>query len=234
MIWQRYAKTLTDVLKLDGSIVAVSYTYDPPDVKRPKACRGCFALDKAHQGETLVLDADNSSCGGGTWHLGLGDPPQGKAGEGLKKFLVHGEKLAMSYAVFHRMMVTASPPPKGLASHIVMAPMDQAQLEPDVAVFYVNPEQACRIITLHAFFTGRSPKAEMIGAHCHMAVAYSLVTGEVNVSFSDWTARKMTGTPKDVMYVSVPYCHLPGIVESIPRCTAGTAEERPFSDYMSG
>jgi uncharacterized protein (DUF169 family) len=221
MIWQQYAKTLTDVLKLKGHIVSVSYTFDPPVAKRPKACRACVGMDQVHKGETIILDAGNSSCGGGTWHLGLGPQPQGKAAEGLKRFLVDGEKLVCGYAAFHRMAALATPPPRDVASTIVMAPMDKA-------------EQACRLITLHTFFTGRTPRAELIGSHCHMAVAYSLVSGEVNVSFGDWTARQMIRSAQDLCWVTVPYHHLPNIIAAIPRCTAGTAESRPFSDYMSG
>jgi uncharacterized protein (DUF169 family) len=234
MVWKQYAKTLTEVLKLEGRIVSVSYTFDAPPVKRPKSCRACFAMDQVHKGESVILDVENSSCGGGTWHLGLGGPPQGKAAEGLKRFLVDGEKLVCSYAAFHRMAALATPPPKDVASTIVMQPMDEAVLEPDVAVFYVNAEQACRLITLHTFFTGRTPRAELIGSHCHMAIAYSLVSNEVNVSFGDWTARQMIRSDQALCWVTVPYYHLPGIIAAIPRCTAGTAEGRPASDYMSG
>ena len=57
-----------------------------------------------------------------------------------------------------------------------------------------------------------------------MAITYPLVSGEINVSFMDYTARKMKGYNADELFVSVPYHRMAGIIESIPLCTAGTAK----------
>ena len=232
MIWQDFAKALTETLKLKNHIVAITYTYGDVEGASGEPCRVCNALMRAHHGGTMALTAENSTCGGGTWHLGLGDPPAGKAGKALRNFLVHGEKLACSYATFHRMMALTSPPPKDVADHVVFAPMDTMRLEPDIAIFIVNAEQTCRMLTLYSYSTGKAPRTEMMGSGCHMAVAYPLVSGEMNVSFSDWTARPMMKMQPDELIVSVPYCLLPGIIEAIPRCTAGTAEGRPIREFM--
>jgi hypothetical protein len=53
---------------------------------------------------------------------------------------------------------------------------------------------------------------------------YPLVSGEINVSFLDFTARKMKKYSPDELFVSVPYHRMAGIIESIPFCTAGTAK----------
>lgn len=234
MIWQECAKTLTETLGLKDHIIALTYTYDDIEGASGDRCRVCTALMQAHRGNTIVLTVENSTCPGGTWHLGLGDPPRGEAGKALMNFLVHGEKLACSYATFHRMMALTSPPPKGVADRIVFAPMDTMPLEPDLAIFVANAEQTCRLLTLYSYFTGKAPRTEMMGSGCHMAVAYPLVSGEMNVSFSDWTARPMMEMQPDELIVSVPYHLLPGIIEAIPRCTAGTAKGRPISDFMPG
>lgn len=234
MIWQDFAKTLTETLKLKNHIIAITYTYDDLEGASGEPCRVCNALMQAHHGDTIALTVENSTCGGGTWHLGLGDPPGGEAGKALRNFLVHGEKLACSYATFHRMMALTSPPPKDVADHVVFAPMDSVPLEPDIVIFMVNAEQACRLLTLYTYFTGKAPQTEMMGSGCHMAVAYPLVSGEMNVSFSDWTARPMMKLQPDELIVSVPYHLLPEIIEAIPRCTAGTAKGRPISEFMPG
>jgi uncharacterized protein (DUF169 family) len=234
MIWQDYAKTLGKTLGLKNHIVAITYTYDDIEGASDKPCRVCTALMNAYHGDTLALTAASSTCGGGTWHLGLGDPPKGEAGRALRNFLVHGEKLACSYATFHRMMALTTPPPRDVADRIIFAPMDAMPLEPDLAIFIVNAEQTCRLLTLYTYFTGKAPQTEMMGSGCHMAVAYPLVSGEMNVSFSDWTARPMMKMAPDEGIVSIPYYLLPGIIEAVPRCTAGTAEGRPVSDFLPG
>lgn len=232
MLWKKHAKALTDALKLKGHIVGITYTNDRIKGADGEKCRACTALMKAYKGKSILLGLENSVCGGGTWHLGLGERPSGEDSKALMNFLVHGEKLACSYAAFHRMTALATEPPKNVADYILFAPMDEMALEPDIAVFMVDPEQACRLLTLYTYFTGKAPKTEMMGSGCHMAIAYSISTGEMNVSFSDWTARPIMQMAKDELLVTVPYYLLHNMVEAIPRCTAGTAEGRPYTDYL--
>ena len=96
------------------------------------------------------------------------------------------------------MTALTSPPPRNVADRVVFAPLGITPLEPDVVLFFVNAEQACRLLTLYTYFTGKSPRTEMMGSGCHMAVAYPLVSGEINVSFSDWTARPMMGMAPEI------------------------------------
>jgi len=57
-----------------------------------------------------------------------------------------------------------------------------------------------------------------------MAIMYPLLTGEVNISFQDYTARKICKMEKDKLLVSIPSQRIPQIIESIDRCSAGTAK----------
>ena len=57
-----------------------------------------------------------------------------------------------------------------------------------------------------------------------MAITYPLVTGELNISFYDYTARKMCGVERDKLLVTIPYQRMPEIIESIDKCSAGTAK----------
>ena len=224
MIWQEWSQTLKDVLGLKGSPVAVTYSIEPAPDPAPGKHWVCQAMQDARDGKTICLTRDNSACPGGTGHLGLGPLPSGKEARALQRFLVHGEKLFCSIVAFHRAMALAVQPPLGLADRVLFAPLEAAAAEPDLVLFLCNAEQACRLITLATFSTGISPKTELVGSACHMAVAYPLVSGEVNVSFLDYTARKMKRYDPNELIVSVPYPHMPSLVASIPRCTAGTAK----------
>ena len=112
MQWKEHATALTEALKLKGHIVGVTYTNDRVEGAGDDKCRACTALTKAHKGKSILLGKDNSACGGGTWHLGLGDRPSGEDSKALMDFLVHGEKLACSYAAFYRMTALTTAPPK--------------------------------------------------------------------------------------------------------------------------
>jgi uncharacterized protein (DUF169 family) len=230
MEWQRYAKDIAKLLRLKGSPIAVTYSMDPPSNSVGGDHRVCEALLKARDGDIIDLTVETSTCGGGTWHLGLGERPKGDADKALKEFLVNGEKLFCSLAGFHRAMALTAPPPIGLAEHVILSPLEKAELPPDVVVFICNAVQACRLVTLDGYDTGIPPRIEMAGATCHMTIAYPLVTGELNVNLMDYTSRRIKGYSANDLMVSVPYHRMHGIMRSIPHCTAGTAKfEMPES-----
>ena len=172
----------------------------------------------------IDITADTSACPGGTWHLGLAERPGGEADRAVKEFLVDGEKIYCSIAAFHRGQALTAPPPLGLAEHVVLAPMSKAELRPDVVLFICNAEQGCRLVTLDGYDTGIPPRVEMSGATCHQAIAYPVVTGELNVSLMDYTSRRMPGLEAGDLLVSIPYHRFHGVMRSIDCCTAGTAK----------
>lgn len=220
--WRDYARELQQVLGLRGKPVSVTYTAERVAGASGDKVAACDALVRVREGASLLLDKDTLDCQGGKWHLGLAPEPQGEARQRLNKFLVQGEKLFCSPAVFHRTSL-GTPPPLGLTPYVYMAPLAQSPLRPDVVVFFVNPEQACRLMTLATWSTGVSPRCLFVGSTCRMAITYPLLSGEINVVLGDWTTRKRPGYEAGELLVSVPYHHLHGIIEAIPECTAGTA-----------
>jgi uncharacterized protein (DUF169 family) len=232
MEWQEFSTRLRDVLKLAGSPVSVTYSMEPAVNAEPGKHAVCRAILGARNGQVIDLNKETSSCPGGTWHLGLGPKPTGDADRALKKFLVDGEKLFCSIAAFNRALMLGTQPPLGLADHVIISPLEKADRMPDLVLFVVNPEQACRLIQLVTYWDGISPKTELVGAGCHQAIAYPLVSGEVNVTFMDWTARRSVPYRYDELIVSVPYHRIKGLVEAIGRCTAGLAEFEDPSSFL--
>lgn len=224
MVWREWSRRLTEVLGLKGRPVAITYSIEPGHEPTPGKHWVCQAMQDARDGKAVCLTQENSACPGGSWHLGLVPQPTGKAARALQRFLVHGEKLFCSIAAFHRAMALATQPPLGLADQVLFGGLDAAEQEPDVVLFLCDAEQACRLITLATYTAGISPKTELVGSACHMAIAYPLVSGEINVSFLDYTARKMKHYDRDELIVSVPYPRMADLVASIDRSTAGTAK----------
>jgi len=232
MEWKEFAKTLKEVLKLDGSPVAITYSMRPARRADEAKAWVCRALLGARDGKTFCISKETSSCAGGTWHLGLGPRPSGDADKALKKFLVRGEKLFSSVSTFYRCMSLTSPPPAGLADYVIFSPLEEADQKPDLVVFICNPEQGCRLLTLALYATGVPPRTEMGGSTCHMAIAYPIVSGEINVSLLDYTSRRIQKFREDELTVSVPYHHMRQIVESVEFCSAGTASIEDFQRML--
>jgi uncharacterized protein (DUF169 family) len=225
MEWTKYADEIRELLGLEGSAVAITYSMDAA----PNALKGkhrvCDALIKARDGATIDLTASTSACGGGTSSLGLGERPKPGTEEdrSLKDFLVNGEKLYCSVATFYRSQALSSPPPFGMAEHVILEPLGQAKRRPDAILFICNAEQASRLVQLDMYDTGIPPKVELSGATCHQAVAYPVSTGELNVSFMDFTSRHIKKFKPSDLLVTVPYHRFLGIMRSIDHCTAGRA-----------
>jgi uncharacterized protein (DUF169 family) len=230
MEWKDYAGQIIEVLGLKGNPVAITYSMKPPSESSDRKCRVCDAFLRARDGEVIDLTASTLTCPGGIWHLGLGERPKGEAAKALKEFLVNGEKLYCSIAAFHRSQALTTEPPFGLADHVILSPMDKAEFRPDIVLFICNAEQACRLVTLDNYDTGIPPKTEMAGSTCHQAVAYPIVSGELNVSLMDYTSRHIHGYKPEDLLVSIPYHLFHGVMRSIEHCTAGTAKmEMPES-----
>jgi uncharacterized protein (DUF169 family) len=223
--WRDYSLRLKELLALDGSPIAVTYSMTPaPAATETGRNAVCQALMKARSGAVIDLTRESSACPGGVWHLGLGPRPSGKTADVLKKFLVDGEKLFCTIATMNRTMTLTTEPPAGLAEHVILSPLEKAELMPDLVVFLCNPEQACRLVTLATYPDGKPPRAELAGSTCHMVIAYPLVTGEINVSLMDYTSRKYQGCKQDDLFVTIPFHLMAGLMWSIDRCSAGTAK----------
>jgi uncharacterized protein (DUF169 family) len=172
----------------------------------------------------IDLTAENSTCPGGSQYLGLKAQAPEHA-RTLREFLIHGEKLFSSPVAIYRSMALAKvKPPFGLAEHVVFSPMHRTESRPDITVFICNAWQAARLINLAYYETGIPMECDPTGSLCRSVITYPLVTGKVNVSFGDITARKMEKFPADELFVTLPYAHLLSVVANLTSCTAGTAE----------
>lgn len=222
--WQEYSAEITDVLKLEGSPVAVTYAWEGSSSAQGGKHRVCDAFLSARSGKVIDITKETSGCPGGTRYLGFPQQQTEESTRALQDFLVNGEKLYCSIATFYRSTSLIEKPPVGLAPHVIFSPLELAEKQPDLVLFICNAEQGSRLVTLDMYSTGIPPKLQMAGATCSQAVAYPIVTGELNVSLMDYTSRHIKGyTPSDLI-VSIPWHRFLGVMRSIPGCTAGRAK----------
>lgn len=219
-----FSDALKKVLNLDFSPVAISCLQGPLPTDQPKKVRICRAVLDAGKGKTSFVSRSNNACFGGSWHLGFTRLTDPRVTELVKKFVVEGEKLFSTREALDNLLTQMDPVPDNSQSHYVLAPLEEADFLPQIVVFIVNPEAACRLLTLAVFPDGSMPKIKIGGPTCRMAIVYPILSGETNISFYDYTARKMCQVEKDKLLVSIPYGKIPGLVENINRCSAGTAK----------
>jgi uncharacterized protein (DUF169 family) len=237
MIWQEYSKQLKDVLKLDGSPVAVTFSSSPATNGKAAKAMACGAFyQAARKGTTFNMTAETCSCPGGATFLGLAMPSPERAAL-VQKFLIDGEKFSSCAASFFRARTLGQgQPPMGLAKFVVIGPMEQFELKPDLVLFVCDPAQASRLVTLSSYETGIPVQGQLSSSTCGGAVTYPLSTGRPNISLLDTSSRHLVKGFKDSdLIFSAPYFIVRSIVESIPLSTAGTAEAgMSYAEIMKG
>jgi len=222
--WQGYARILRELLSLDYSPVALSCLTGGlihPGTKKVRICR---AVLEAGKGEVVELDKSNNACFGASWHLGFHNIKDPKILAMVKKFVVEGEKLFCSYEALDNLISQMGEVPDNSAKRFVLVPLEKAEHQPQLVIFIANAEAACRIITLGIFSDGKMPGVKIGGPTCRMSIIYPLLSGEINISFYDYTARKLCDVEKDKLLITIPYQKMPQLIEGIAKCSAGTAK----------
>jgi uncharacterized protein (DUF169 family) len=222
--WQEYALTLKKVLGLELSPVSLSCIKETPPDKSNDKVRICRAFVDAAQGKSVCIGKDNNACFGASWHMGFRKIDDPKVAQMVKKFVVEGEKLFCSYEALDKLISRMEPVPDNSCSYFSLAPMETAEFAPELVIFVCNAAEACRLLTLVVFIDGEMPNIKIGGPTCRMSVMEPLLTGQVNLSFYDYTARKISKVAKDKLLVSIPYAKIPQIVGSLDKCSAGSAK----------
>jgi uncharacterized protein (DUF169 family) len=153
----------------------------------------------------------------------------------VKKFVVEGEKLFCSYQALEKLISQMEEVPDNSHSCFLLSPLESAELKPQLVIFVCNAEAACRLLTLGIFLDGIMPKVKIGGPTCRMAIISPLLSQEINLSFYDYTARKICNVEKDKLLVTIPYQKIPLIIENIDKCSAGKAKieyPREFREFL--
>jgi uncharacterized protein (DUF169 family) len=231
MDYKEQSDILKRVLGLQKEPLAISFTNQEVSKGNYEKISICKAIKLAAEGDCFLIDEKVSTCPGGSRYCGFSGEITGEKKRRLQNFLTKGEKLTHSLVSFERMQKLSVAPPTGLADRIIMCPLEKAEIRPDMILFLSNPEQTCRIITLDTYWDGLNPIQQLIGALCHTAISYTIMTGNTNISMGDWTARSHQQFESDVVFVSVPYERLNNLIAAITECSAGEAAIKIPEDF---
>lgn len=222
--WKGYAQLLKELLGLEYSPVGLGCFKEPVLPPSEKKLRICRAILDAGKGQTLQIDKKTNSCFGASWHLGFRKFDNPEVSKMVRKFVVEGEKLFSSYQALDNLLGQMGEVPDNSAAYFVLGPLEKCEFSPQLVIFICDPQAACRLLTLATFSDGLMPKIKIGGPTCRLAIIYPLLTGEINLSFYDHTARKICNVDKDKLIITVPYSRIPKIIKSINKCSAGIAK----------
>lgn len=213
------SQVLTDVLKLDGSPVAVKLAKTEANVPKGyrhlnEVLRHCEMVQMARRGAKFYATVEQHACKGGAGMLGVIDIPENvKSGE-----FYH--KLGRFSSIEHAEQTMSDIPYVDFKTYAtVYAPLKEASFTPDVVVLLCNPQQAMLIAQANVYELHSRNIADFSGIQslCGDAVAAPLIRGTINFTLGCSGSRKFAKVHEDELIVGVPMKLLPDLVRAMKK-----------------
>lgn len=213
------SQVLTDVLKLDGSPVAVKLAKTEANVPKGyrhlnEVLRHCEMVQMARRGAKFYATVEQHACKGGAGMLGVIDIPENvKSGE-----FYH--KLGRFSSIEHAEQTMSDIPYVDFKTYAtVYAPLKEASFTPDVVVLLCNPRQAMLIAQANVYELHSRNIADFSGIQslCGDAVAAPLIRGTINFTLGCSGSRKFAKVHEDELIVGVPMKLLPDLVRAMKK-----------------
>jgi uncharacterized protein (DUF169 family) len=205
--------SIFDKFNFQIPVIGVKFLIEKPDninrLNRKMAL--CEMLKLAQEGNVFYSDHENHECGGGKHVIGAEvEQPytNGQFGAGLCVF--DGTRSASR--IYQYIPAIG----KGKVNHIVFAPLNKLNFEPDVVVITANTDQAEILLRASTYKTGKiwvSKWSAVMG--CAWLLAYPYLTGEVNYSVTGLGhgMKRKKLFPANMVLISIPFDILPGFIQ---------------------
>jgi len=212
------AEKMKQILELPHSPTAVRLIKPgeeiPKNIKTPdKRSRHCQLLMLARHGDTLLLTPDQLACPAAAAAFGFAPLPEMiSSGKMLHTLGLYESPEAAAETM--RTMPRLKP---NSISALVVGPLDEFPLEPDVVVVEGLPEQVMWLCLARTFKAGGrlSFSTSIFQCCCVDSTVVPYLTGEINASPGCYGCRDSTDTPREDMFIGIPAPLLEMIVEGL-------------------
>lgn len=220
---KRYASVLKETLKLRGEPVAIRLIrkgepypegYDFPE----KQMSHCQLVAAARRGDSFKAPLDAQGCMVGASALNMAPTSEKVAsGEFHHSIGMHGSAEAAKRMISERMIVPFENEGE------VVAPLKDADFEPDVVVIIDIPERCYWIVPLSTAEKGGRAQfsTSPFQCCCEDVAAVPICTGSPNISIGCFGCRKRTDMKADEMAVGIPYSLIPEFTDRLGIYAAG-------------
>lgn len=229
------AKELTNMLTLRWSPVAVKLLKPgekvPDHVYEPSVpLRHCQAITAARRGNSLYMPPSKHACPDGAAIMGLVPmSPKLRSGELYLLF-----KKLPTIECAQKMIATRQEFEAGTYAATVLAPLEDAEFEPDVVIFTIYPEQMMWLCCASSYSTGERHTFHTSGYNstCADLTVQVMKNQKMNISFGCYGARAISDISDFEAYVSVPYQQLPTLVGALQKLSVKSIPEARRKIYM--
>ncbi len=216
--YQEAARELEDTLGLESCLIGLKYG-DKPDLRGDpeRKLAACEAIDVVRREKAVVnLSSESCNCIGGKYYLGLAAVPK----EQIIRVVMDVHKMFASEQMAQRFLDNV-PPPSGWDNVVVIAPLSDMSVEPDLVLSVCNADQANRIVSLLMYSGLRPFTYNLVSAGC-TSLAHSMVTGEIDINFITGHARRrVPNFAAHELIVAMPFKRFKEAVANLPYAGAG-------------
>jgi uncharacterized protein (DUF169 family) len=207
MSFRETAEKIRQILELQHSPIAIRLIKSgeemPKHINVPeKRSRHCQLLMLARHGETLLLTPDHLACPAAAAAFGFAPLPEMiSSGKMLHTLGLYESPEAAAETM--RTMPRLKPQS---ISALVVGPLDDFPMEPDVVVVEGFPEQVMWLCLARTFKAGGRLKfsTSIFQCCCVDSTVVPYMTGEINLSPGCYGCRDSTDTPKEDMFIGIP------------------------------
>jgi len=221
---REYVKELKDLLNLQRDPVGVKFlnageetafikTYDA----RTKS-RYCQALMRAGQGEQVLITAENISCPASAAAFGLKPLPEMlSSGQMLFKMGLFDSPNAARDAMEGMTRLE-----QGKYTAVLLSPLDNIEIEPDIVVIEALPEQLMWLSLASIYETGKRLEfnTAVFQATCVDSTVIPFVTGKLNSSLGCYGCRESTDALDEENLIGIPYREMERIFLNLQKLAA--------------
>ena len=232
---QTLSQIFRDTLTMRWSPVAVRLLRPgeavPEGLAEPsEPLRYCQSVIAARRGHCLYMPPRRHGCPDGTGILGLVEMSE-KLRSGALYLLF---KKLPDIETAQAMIASRPEFAAGSYTATAVAPLEQAQFEPDVVIFTVEPEQAMWICCASTYSGGGRQNFHTSGynATCADLTVRVMQTGEMNMAFGCYGGRASTEIEDSMVYLSIPYAKLPAIATALQKLAKKSIPEERRKIYL--
>lgn len=212
---------LVDILKLEREPVGVKFIKDHEEMdfldqyEGKTKSRYCQALMRAGKGGKIMLTAENIACPASAAAFGLKPLPEMlSSGQ-----MLHNMGLFATLEAGAKAMEGMTRLEQGKFSSVILSPLSNMEVEPDVVVIESKPEHLMWLSLASIYETGERLEfnSAIFQATCVDSTVIPFATGKLNSSLGCYGCREATDVTEDENLVGIPYRDLRSITENLEK-----------------
>jgi len=215
---------LKSILKLDREPVGVKFINETDNFKRgdqydtSTKMRYCQALMRAGKGEKIRITADNISCPASAAAFGL-KPLTEKLSSGK---MLYNMGLFATIEAGARAMAGMTRLNQGDYSAVILSPLGEMEVEPDVVVVESKPEHLMWLSLASIYETGERLhfNSVIFQATCVDSTVIPFTTGKLNSTLGCYGCREATDVTEEENLIGIPYLELKSITKNLEKLAA--------------